>query len=85
LSLWYLSKINLDLLKLNSSLKSHYLEEIVTYIEKKDWNKAKEIWLTKIMSLNIADNINLISTEGTEHEFFIKYLEETQKHQVIQK
>ena len=61
-----------------------FLKEIIKSIDALDWNKAKEIWILKIMKLNI-NKFNSISLFGTEYDMFVKYLEKFQLHQLKKK
>lgn len=85
LSIWCLSKINSSLLETDSDLKTKNLKQMILNIDNNNWNKAKEIWITKIADLKLENNQSILSTKGSEYDFFIKYLNQRQRHQLVQK
>jgi hypothetical protein len=59
------------------------IEEIIDYIERKDWNSARQNWYSKIMK-NDLTNINLVDFYGEIQEYFMKDIYNFQTHSLIQ-
>ena len=97
LALWTCTKLNNNIVSYISNMKfhsGHFLNEIITCIENKEWNKAKSIWLLDVLSLDYELECNCdhckncltngaISTFGSEYEFFLQPIVEIQKYEVI--
>ena len=97
LALWTCTKLNNNIVSYISNMKfhsGHFLNEIITCIENKEWNKAKSIWLLDVLSLDYELECNCdhckncltngaISTFGSEYEFFLQPIVEIQKYEVL--
>lgn len=85
---WFLFKISPNFLEgLNEidELKTQTLKNIIQNIDKLNWNKAKELWILKIMNIEVLPEASSISLFGSELNQFTRYLSDFQKHQIIQK
>jgi hypothetical protein len=73
-------------LKSFDSRKYDLIKSIITNIESKNWDKAKELWVLKIMNYDISslDNNN-ISLFGSEDMMFFQYITNYQEYRLIQK
>ena len=85
-----LKNINKDLF---ASVREHceqcsILYEMCCHGQMSDWNKAKQIWLTKICCLGKTSSnalSNVWNIFGTEYEYSIKYLKCLTSHSIIVK
>jgi hypothetical protein len=93
-SMWVIYKQNTSILegfKLFDSEKYRLIQSIISNIEKKYWDKAKELWVLKIMNYDISslnnnnNNNNNISLFGSEDMMFIQYIRKYQEYRLIQK
>ena len=83
---WILSHIVPNfLIKIPSFPQTNILKEIIIEIDKNDWNKVRELWITKMMQSSVKVVRQRISLFGTESEFFLKYFEDYQKHSLYQR
>jgi len=83
LSLWVMNKIIPAFIqKLPQLEETKIIEEIIDYIERKDWNSARQNWYSKIMK-NDLTNINLVDFYGEIQEYFMKYIYNFQTHSLI--
>jgi hypothetical protein len=64
--------------------QSNQLKEIISNIENKNWNGARQNWYTKIMKLDLSNGREIDFYEEVE-EFFLKYVYIFQTHSLIQK
>jgi hypothetical protein len=89
LALWTSSKLsNKIICFLNETFyheKAGFILNIIENIDSKNWNKAKSIWIQKIIKKEpIEKNSQLIiSLWGNEYEFFLKFIYEFQNHEII--
>jgi len=60
------------------------IKQIVMNINGLEWNKAKELWITKIMHYNEEIRKKSITLYGSESNRFISHINEYQKHHLIQ-
>ena len=68
---WILSHIVPNfLIKIPSFPQTNILKEIIIEIDKNDWNKVRELWITKMMQSSVKVVRQRISLFGTESEFF---------------
>ncbi|CAF0991642.1 unnamed protein product [Brachionus calyciflorus] len=83
---WYLSKIDSEFtFKISSLSFSDVLKEIIQNISQQQWDKAKEIWVLRVLNFQISYSNKELSLYGSEDERFIKSFGEYQKHDLIQK
>ncbi len=76
-SLWVMNKQNMSIFEEFKSFDSNkykLIKSITSNIEQNNWNKAKELWILKIMNYDISyiDN-NDISLFGSEDLMFFQY------------
>jgi hypothetical protein len=65
--------------KLPQLEETKIIEEIKDYIERKDWNSARQNWYSKIMK-NDLTNINIVDFYGEIQEYFMKFIYNFQTH-----
>ncbi|CAF1131412.1 unnamed protein product, partial [Brachionus calyciflorus] len=83
---WYLSKIDTEFtLKISNLSFSNVLKEIFQNISEQKWDKAKEIWILRVLNFQISYSNKELSLYGSEDERIIKSFGEYQKHDLIQK
>jgi hypothetical protein len=83
-----MNKINYNLIegfKSFNTAKYEIIKSIIHYIDQKNWNKAKEMWILKIMEYKISSSITNISLFGSESLMFFNYIMRYQEYQLIQK
>ena len=84
-SFWVMKKTTSNfqerLPKLN---QSKFLEIIISNIENKDWNLARQNWYTLIMEKDLSKTSE-VDFFGEVDEFFLKYIYIYQTHNLIQK
>ena len=82
---WVLEKLVPHFLENIPNLeKTPLLKEIIQAIDIYNWNKAKEIWIVKIMNYIDIPIQNTISMFGSVNDRFIRYLSEYQRYRVYQ-
>ena len=84
-SLWVLSKLVPSFKENIPKLQNtHSLIELIEKIDSYEWDRARQIWYTKIMKMDINGGKS-VNFYGTVEEFVIKYMYEYQVHELIQK
>ena len=102
LAFWTCAQVNNNLNLLIEDLPSDFRDEIIQIIEcieTNNWNRAKSIWLSKILyseydltckcdeCIELTENKiisnNSISTFGSEYEFFLNPIIQIQKYNLI--
>ena len=84
-SFWVLFKIVPDFIESKRLLNhTETIIEIIENIQNYNWNKAKELWILKVMLYNGTVKDNSISLFGSESTHFLDYLSEYQEHKFIQ-
>jgi hypothetical protein len=64
--------------------KSRFINQIVTFIENRKWNSAKEIFVNRIIGPGLIVSRNVVSLFGSEKRMFLNHLTEFQSHSLIQ-
>jgi hypothetical protein len=85
---WVMFKVNNDLIEGFKSYNNEQydiIKDIIDKIENHNWNKAKELWIIKIMKYKISSSIKNISLFGSEDLMFFSYLSKYQEYQIVQK
>lgn len=70
--------------KIFDTNKYEIIRSIIINIEKNDWNKAKELWIFKIMNYQIRSLDNDVSLFGSEDLIFLDYIAKYQENRSIQ-
>jgi hypothetical protein len=85
LALWLIRKLQGNFAqRLPGIEKSQLLNQIVGYIENRNWNKAKEIYINRILEINLISYRNTVSLFGSEKRMFLNNMTEFQSHSIIQ-
>jgi len=84
-SFWVASRIIQSFLERIPSLKkTDIIKRIITEINNKNWNSAKELWIKNIMKYNKKEENKSISLFGSESDQFTKHINEYKNHHLIQ-
>jgi hypothetical protein len=88
-SLWVIYRQKISIIEGYKSFDSNkykIIKSIINNIERNNWNKAKELWIFKIMKKDKSsiDNNN-ISLFGSEDMMFFQYITNYQEYRLIQK
>jgi hypothetical protein len=81
---WILFKSDILFLDEEMNEKSKTVIRIVKNIDKLNWDKAREIWVTEIMNYKDYPIPDSISLYGSDRERFYSYLHDFQQHTVFQ-
>ena len=82
--MWLISKKEINIQRSLNPEEENTITEIIKCIDKNNWNKVKELWITKIMKLNVQNNRKTISLFGSENSKFIDYYNYHQEHELVQ-
>ena len=92
LAFWTCTKMNGKITEHISNLpypERNHIIDIINCVEKKEWNKAKSIWISKIINSdcdltgkNSIIKNKTISTYGSEYEFFLNFIIQFQKYKL---
>jgi hypothetical protein len=85
LALWLMSKIQPNFVNRLPRIRiTQDILQIIDYIERKNWNKAKEIFFTRVSRQRFTIVSNTLSTFGSERQMFLNHVSDFQKHSLIQ-
>lgn len=93
LALWYISQSNFGLFQkipentvlIGDTDVKYVIDELVSLIHETKWDKAREIWVKKIMQLNMPAKRKTISIFGSVDEIVRRYVSGFQKYFYVQK